>query len=224
MYDFSEGSREMRDLLGGKGANVAEMKRIGGAGPRARRLHDHDRGMRRLHARRATFPDGPRATGRRGGGTARGADRQAARRPATTRCSCRSARAARESMPGMIDTVLNLGLNDSSVEGLAARTQNERFALGLLPPVRADVRQRGARHRRRGFRGRDQERRRKSRASSTTASSTRRPAAPDRAPSSGSSSAQTGQEFPPSPRSSCARRSGRCSTPGTASAPWSTGA
>ena len=35
---------------------------------------------------------------------------------------------ARESMPGMIDTVLNLGLNDESVEGLAAQTENERFA------------------------------------------------------------------------------------------------
>ena len=35
---------------------------------------------------------------------------------------------ARESMPGMLDTVLNLGLNDESVEGLAKATENERFA------------------------------------------------------------------------------------------------
>src|SRR5205814_6081491 len=35
---------------------------------------------------------------------------------------------ARESMPGMLDTVLNLGLNDRSVEGLATKTENERFA------------------------------------------------------------------------------------------------
>src|ERR671937_653749 len=35
---------------------------------------------------------------------------------------------ARESMPGMLDTVLNLGMNDKSVEGLAAKTQNDRFA------------------------------------------------------------------------------------------------
>ena len=37
VYDFAEGSREMRDLLGGKGANIAEMTRVLGAGARARR-------------------------------------------------------------------------------------------------------------------------------------------------------------------------------------------
>ena len=52
------------------------------------------------------------------------------------------------SMPGMMDTVLNLGLNDESVEGLAKQTSDERFALRLLPPLRADVRPHRPRHRR----------------------------------------------------------------------------
>ena len=47
---------------------------------------------------------------------------------ATTRCWYPCAPGARESMPGMLDTVLNLGLNDESVVGLATRTSNERFA------------------------------------------------------------------------------------------------
>ena len=52
---------------------------------------------------------------------------------------------ARESMPGMLDTVLNLGLNDESVEGLAEQTEQRALRVGLLPALRADVRQRRAR-------------------------------------------------------------------------------
>ena len=59
---------------------------------------------------------------------ARGAGRPSRSATPTTRCSSRCARGARESMPGMLDTVLNLGLNDESVEGLARATENERFA------------------------------------------------------------------------------------------------
>ena len=59
---------------------------------------------------------------------ARGEDGQAARRRRPTRCWCRCARAPPFSMPGMMDTVLNLGLNDVSVGGLAKQTDNERFA------------------------------------------------------------------------------------------------
>ena len=47
VYEFTEGSRDMRDLLGGKGANVAEMTRVLGAERVPGRLHDHDRGVRR---------------------------------------------------------------------------------------------------------------------------------------------------------------------------------
>ena len=56
---------------------------------------------------------------------------------------------AKFSMPGMMDTVLNLGLNDKSVKGLAAVTGDERFAYDSLPPVHLDVRPHRARHRRR---------------------------------------------------------------------------
>ena len=54
---------------------------------------------------------------------------------------------ARESMPGMLDTVLNLGLNDESVEGLATTTGNERFAWDSYRRFVPDVRQRLPRHR-----------------------------------------------------------------------------
>ena len=62
---------------------------------------------------------------------------------------------ARESMPGMMDTVLNLGLTDASVEGLAARTRQPALRVGRVPAVRADVRQRLPRDPRRALRGSD---------------------------------------------------------------------
>ena len=127
VYDFAEGSRKMRNLLGGKGANVAEMTRILGADrvpagftitteacvfymQAGRELPDGleqqvDDALERLEssaAKRLGDPDDPLLVSVRSG--------------------------ARESMPGMLDTVLNLGLNDRSVEGLAARTHNARFA------------------------------------------------------------------------------------------------
>ena len=96
-------------------------------GARAGRLHDHDRGVRRLHARRRRVPGRARGAGRRGAVAASRSRPGSA--SATTEdpllVSVRSG--ARESMPGMMDTVLNLGLNDRSVAGLIASTQNERF-------------------------------------------------------------------------------------------------
>ena len=62
---------------------------------------------------------------------------------------------ARDSMPGMMDTILNLGLNDQTVEALAKKTGNAALRLGLLPPLRPDVRRRRPRRaeaRRRGSR------------------------------------------------------------------------
>ena len=50
VYEFSEGSRDMRELLGGKGANIAEMTKVLGARPDPGRFHDHHRRLRRLHA------------------------------------------------------------------------------------------------------------------------------------------------------------------------------
>ncbi len=127
VYDFAEGSREMRNLLGGKGANVAEMTRILGAD--------------RVPAGFTITTEACVAYMEHGQAVPEGMDGQVdealARLEETAGktlgdpddpllVSVRSG--ARESMPGMLDTVLNLGLNDRSVEGLAERTGNERFA------------------------------------------------------------------------------------------------
>ena len=126
IYDFSEGSRDMRELLGGKGSGIAEMTRLLGADlvpagftitteacvdyMRAGRTPPDglaeavDEALARLEARagkRLGDPEDPLLVSVRSG--------------------------ARDSMPGMMDTVLNLGLNDDSVEGLTARTNNPRF-------------------------------------------------------------------------------------------------
>jgi pyruvate, orthophosphate dikinase len=127
VYDFSEGSREMRDLLGGKGAGVAEMTRVLGAA--------------RVPAGFTITTAACVAYLQADGEMPAGLDEQVA--AALARLQERAGRelgdpadpllvsvrsGARESMPGMLDTVLDLGLNDAAVEGLAAATQNERFA------------------------------------------------------------------------------------------------
>ena len=96
--------------------------------PRPRRLHHHHRGVRGVHARRpARPPTGWRTRSTRRSRAWRSAPASAsAIRDDPLLVSVRSG--ARDSMPGMMDTVLNLGLNDASVEGLAARTGNPRFA------------------------------------------------------------------------------------------------
>jgi pyruvate,orthophosphate dikinase len=127
VYEFSEGSREMRDLLGGKGANVAEMTRVLGADrvPAGFTITT-EACVEYMRADRA-FPGGLDEQV----ATALAAlEEHAGKRlgdPADPLLvSVRSG--ARESMPGMMDTVLNLGLNDESVLGLARATGNERFA------------------------------------------------------------------------------------------------
>jgi pyruvate,orthophosphate dikinase len=127
IYDFSEGSREMRELLGGKGANVAEMTRI--------------LGPERVPAGFTITTEACVAYMEAGREFPEGLEEQVAEALADLEERARkklgdpddpllvSVRSgARESMPGMMDTVLNLGLNDRSVEGLAAKTGNERFA------------------------------------------------------------------------------------------------
>ncbi|HEV2813358.1 MAG TPA: pyruvate, phosphate dikinase [Solirubrobacteraceae bacterium] len=126
VLDFSEGSKEMRELLGGKGANVAEMTRV--LGPeRVPAGFTITTEACVAYLRESTEPEGmedqvaealARLEERAGKRLGDDAD--------PLLVSVRSG--ARESMPGMLDTVLNLGLNDRSVEGLAARTGNERFA------------------------------------------------------------------------------------------------
>ena len=172
VYDFGEGSRDMRDLLGGKGANVAEMTRILGAERVPAGLHDHDGGVRRLHgAATATSPTGSasRST-RRSTALEEQAGKKLGDADDPLLVSVRSG--ARESMPGMLDTVLNLGLNDESVEGLAEQTGERALRVGLLPALRADVRQRRARHPGRALRGRDQGGQARPRRQATTPSST----------------------------------------------------
>ncbi len=127
VYDFAEGSREMRDLLGGKGANVAEMTRILGAErvPAGFTITTEacvaymEAGQTEPQALEEQVTE---ALGR--------LEEQAGKRLGDSDdpllVSVRSG--ARESMPGMMDTVLNLGMNDESVEGLARATGNERFA------------------------------------------------------------------------------------------------
>ena len=65
-----------------------------------------------------------------------------------TRCWCRVRSGAKFSMPGMMDTVLNIGLNDESVAGPGRAVGQRALRLGLLPPLHPDVRQDRARHRR----------------------------------------------------------------------------
>ncbi len=121
----AEGSSALRDLLGGKGCELAEMTKMGVPVPpgftittEAWAAYDadgkkHPAGLwTQVMAHLARLEA---AAGSRLGDP---------KRPLLV--SVRSG--ARASMPGMMDTVLNLGLNDKSVEGLAARTRNERFA------------------------------------------------------------------------------------------------
>jgi pyruvate, orthophosphate dikinase len=124
VYGFSEGSGEMRDLLGGKGAGLAEMTRLGLPVPpgftitteacraytEAGRLSaglmesvaEYLEVLEGVTGKRLGDPDNPLLVSVRSG--------------------------AAVSMPGMMDTVLNLGLNDAAVAGLACRTGDERFA------------------------------------------------------------------------------------------------
>ncbi|HEX4692590.1 MAG TPA: pyruvate, phosphate dikinase [Solirubrobacteraceae bacterium] len=127
VYDFAEGSKDMRELLGGKGANVAEMTRVLGAERVPAGFTITTEACVAYMRDGQQEPDGmaeevaealerlQEHTGKRLGD---------AEDPLLV--SVRSG--ARESMPGMLDTVLNLGLNDESVEGLARSTENDRFA------------------------------------------------------------------------------------------------
>ena len=127
VYEFSEGSRDMRDLLGGKGANVAEMTRILGAERVPAGFTITTEACVAYMKAGRTEPDGLEEQVQT---ALTRLEEQAGKKLGDADdpllVSVRSG--ARESMPGMMDTVLNLGLNDESVEGLAKKTENERFA------------------------------------------------------------------------------------------------
>ncbi|MTE18964.1 pyruvate, phosphate dikinase [Streptomyces sp. TRM43335] len=124
VYDFTEGNKELKDLLGGKGANLAEMTNLGlpvppgftitteackvyldsGVEPPALRdeVSAHLDALERKMGKKLGQADDPLLVSVRSG--------------------------AKFSMPGMMDTVLNIGLSDASVVGLAAQAGDERFA------------------------------------------------------------------------------------------------
>jgi len=124
VYAFSEGNKDLKDLLGGKGANLAEMTNIGlpvppgftitteacryylehGGVPEglAAEVGEHLRRMEQAMGRELGDPADPLLVSVRSG--------------------------AKFSMPGMMDTVLNIGITDESVHGLAKQSGNERFA------------------------------------------------------------------------------------------------
>ena len=127
VYDFSEGSREMRELLGGKGANVAEMTRVLGPERVPAGFTITTEACVAYMRNDRTEPEG--LAEQVAEGLARLEERAGKSLGDNTDPLLVSVRSgARESMPGMLDTVLNLGLNDRSVEGLAEATGNERFA------------------------------------------------------------------------------------------------
>src|SRR6266508_4276465 len=125
VYDFEEGNKEMKYLLGGKGANLAEMTNMGLPVPHGFTVTCEACNAYRTAGR--TFPEGmldevaehlsslESKMGRKLGDPAD-----------PLLVSVRSG--APFSMPGMMDTVLNVGLNDESVEGLAKQTGSQRFA------------------------------------------------------------------------------------------------
>ncbi|MDQ6936771.1 MAG: pyruvate, phosphate dikinase [Actinomycetota bacterium] len=124
VYDFAEGNRDLKDLLGGKGANLAEMTRLGlpvppgftisteacqaylvsGREPEelSPEVDEHLAALEKVMGKQLGQSDDPLLVSVRSG--------------------------AKFSMPGMMETVLNIGLNDYSVRGLAAQAGNERFA------------------------------------------------------------------------------------------------
>ena len=126
VYHFTEGSAKMRDLLGGKGAGAAEMTRAGMPVPPGFTITTE--ACRAYLAKGGKFPEGlweqvtkglvllEKRAGKRFGD---------AKNPLLV--SVRSG--AKFSMPGMMDTVLNLGLNEETMQGLAKLTRDERFAL-----------------------------------------------------------------------------------------------
>ena len=124
VYDFSEGDKSMKDLLGGKGANLAEMTKLGLPVPPGFTITTE---ACRAYLKESAVPESLATEVTR---ALRGVEDQMGRHLGDPTdpllVSVRSG--AKFSMPGMMETVLNIGLNDESVLGLAAVSGNERFA------------------------------------------------------------------------------------------------
>ena len=125
VYLFKEGNADMRELLGGKGANLAEMTNLGLPIPQGFTVS--------TEACTEYYNDGKRINediqGQIFEALAKLEEMQGKKFGDTSDPLLVSVRSgARASMPGMMDTILNLGLNDVAVEGFAAKTGNPRFA------------------------------------------------------------------------------------------------
>ena len=124
VFDFTEGDKDMKDLLGGKGANLAEMTRLGLPVPPGFTIT--------TEACRAYLANGKEPADLRVQVTKAlrhledAVDRRLGDRHDPLLVSVRSG--AKFSMPGMMETVLNIGLNDASVIGLAEASGSDRFA------------------------------------------------------------------------------------------------
>jgi pyruvate,orthophosphate dikinase len=124
VYDFSEGDKDQKDLLGGKGANLAEMVKLGLPVPPGFTISTE---ACRAYLASTAVPEGldaEIAEHLAALEAARGKKLGDADDPLLV--SVRSG--AKFSMPGMMETVLNIGLNDDSVHGLAIQADNPRFA------------------------------------------------------------------------------------------------
>src|ERR1051325_9722321 len=124
VYDFVEGNKDLKDLLGGKGANLAEMTRMGLPVPPGFTITT---AACQEYLRTGSMPRGLLAEVEhhlQAVQTRIGKTFGDPRDPLLL--SVRSG--AKFSMPGMMETILNIGLNDSTVAGLAGRSQDERFA------------------------------------------------------------------------------------------------
>jgi pyruvate,orthophosphate dikinase len=115
----------MKPLLGGKGANLAEMTRIGLPVPPG--IHDHDRGLHLFLREQAHLSAGLEAQVEAAlAKVEKSVGKKLGDKERPLLVSVRSG--ARDSMPGMMDTILNLGMNDTVVEIVAQKSNNPRFA------------------------------------------------------------------------------------------------
>ncbi|MDY5437311.1 pyruvate, phosphate dikinase [Peptostreptococcus porci] len=125
VYSFDEGNKDMRSLLGGKGANLAEMTNIGLPVPQGFTItteacNDYYENDHKIRKEILDQIDEKLAQLEKEQGKTLGAEQN------PLLVSVRSG--AVFSMPGMMDTILNLGLNDTSIKGLIESTNNERFS------------------------------------------------------------------------------------------------
>jgi pyruvate,orthophosphate dikinase len=125
VYLFEEGNADMRNLLGGKGANLAEMTNLGLPIPQGFTVTTE--ACTEYYNSGKTIPD--EIQGQIFDALSKLEQKQGKKFGDTENPLLVSVRSgARASMPGMMDTILNLGLNDVAVEGFAKKTGNQRFA------------------------------------------------------------------------------------------------